>query len=123
MNFEEAIKLKTGSKVYDCFGNKLLVYAVDFNLSFVDGKEKKTCFINTIDSKLDKVKLSHENVFVDQEFLSDEEKIFVDWISNNKDFINRNQDVLHVINYAFMQGFAEGYKYKKLHTIQELMEK
>jgi hypothetical protein len=123
MNFEEAIKLKTGSKVYDCFGNKLLVYKVDFNLSFVDGKEQKKCFIHTIDSKLDKVKLSHENVFFDQEFLSDEEKIFVDWISNNKDFVNKNQDVLHIISHCFLQGFAEGYKYKKKQTLQELMDK
>jgi hypothetical protein len=123
MNFEEAIKLKTGSKVYDCFGNKLLVYKVDFNLSFADDKEQKKCFIHTIDSKLDKVKLSHENVFFDQEFLSDEEKIFVDWISNNKDFVNKNQDILHIINYCFLQGFAEGYKYKKKQTLQELMDK
>lgn len=123
MNFEEAIKLKTGSRVYDSFGNKLLVCKIDFNFIFNNGKEVKNCFIYAVDKKLDKVKLSYENVFLDEDFLSDEEKIFVKWVSENKEFINKNQDILHIISHCFLQGFAEGHKYKKINTLQELMEK
>lgn len=123
MNFEDAIKLKTGSTVYDCFGNKLLVYKVDFNFTFNNGNDTKQCYIYAIDKQLDKVKLSYDNVFLDQELLSDEEKIFVNWISENAQFVNKNKDILHIIHFCFLQGFSEGFKYKKTYTLKELMEK
>jgi len=122
MNFEEAIKLKTGSSVFDCFGNKLLICNVSYRLRF-NKEPKNECVVTVIDSKLNKKYYSHEEVFFDQEFLSDEEKVFVEWISNNKEFVTKNQDIMHIISHCFLQGFAEGYKYKKQYNIQEMMQK
>lgn len=124
MKFEDAIKLKTGNTVFDCFGNKLLVCGIKFNVTFNEKKEEsQKCMIDVITAKLNKVTYSYEDLFLDQEFLSDEEKILVQWISENKDFVNKNFDYIHIISHCFLQGFSKGYHYKKMHSIEELMQK
>lgn len=122
MNFEDAIKLKTGSSVFSADGKKLLVCAVDFSISFTGNQERK-CIIHTINNDLQKKKYSYEEVFYDKDFLSDEENILVNWISNNSEFVRKNYDVIHIISHCFLQGFSEGYRYQKVHSIQELLQK
>jgi hypothetical protein len=122
MQFEEAIKLQSGSSVFDTCGNKLSVCSIDFNIPFT-GEKSKSCTIHAVDSKMNKRSYSYEELFQDQEFISDEEKILIEWISNNKKFIVDNYDVIHIISHCFLQGFAKGYEYKKIYTINELLQK
>lgn len=122
MKFEEAIELKTGSSVFDAAGNKLLVTSVDFSIQFT-GDKKPTCIINAIDSKFNIKAYSYDEVFYDQEFLSDEEKALVEWISQNQQFVLKNYDVLHIISHCFLQGFSKGYEYKKIYSAQEQLQK
>lgn len=122
MEFEEAIKLKTGMPVFDKSGNKLIVVNTNFKI-FFDSTQENTCSIEVVDSKLNKLKYDYKDILLASDFLSDEEKILVEWIGKNKDFVNKNKDILHIISYCFLQGFANGYEYKKRYTLEELIQK
>ena len=47
------------------------------------------------------------------EFISDEEKSFHEWIDNNIQFIGQNKHIIHLMKKIFIDGFVSGYTYSK----------
>jgi|LakMenEpi03Aug12_release.lakeMendotaPanAssembly.Ray.scaffolds.fasta_scaffold1718705_1 hypothetical protein len=55
--------------------------------------------------------------------LSDEEKSYHAWIDNNLSFISQNKHILHLIQKAYMDGFAAGFTYKQQLSAKEYLQK
>lgn len=120
MDFEKAIVLKTGQIVKNCFGEKFVVYKVDYSINF-DNKQKQ-CYVQTIDSRTNKTWLSYNDIYLDNDDICDEEKYFLNWIKDNEEYVRENYDYLDILRFCFLQGFSKGYDYNKC-TFKEMMEK
>lgn len=46
------------------------------------------------------------------EFMSDEEKSYHEWFSNNISYININKSSIGVMKKLYLEGFAAGYVYR-----------
>lgn len=122
MKFSDAIKLKNGEIIRNCFWDKMIVYKIEYMINFEVNKEN--CYIEAIDSRMNKVWLCSDDVYPDnEEQISDQEKCFIKWAKANKTYVTDNLDSLHIIRFCFLNGFNDGYEYKKEYTFKEMMEK
>lgn len=61
MNFSQAIELKNGQIVRNCFWDKMIVYKIEYTINFDYNKEN--CYIEAIDSRMNKTWLCNEDVY------------------------------------------------------------
>ena len=57
------------------------------------------------------------------EQLSDEEKNYNQWVSENLFYINQHKQSLNVMKKIYLDGFAAGWQFKKEYTAREWLEK
>lgn len=55
--------------------------------------------------------------------ISDEEKIYHDWIAQNLSYVAGHKSCIEVMKIVFMQGFSAGYMYKKQYSAKEQLQK
>lgn len=111
MDFNCAVKLKTGDIIKNCFGDKLIVYKIDYNMNF--SNNQKNCYIQVIDSKIHKRWVSYEDVYLQNVEESDQEAAFITWANVNKDYVMEHYDYLDIIRKAFKDGFSVGFEHSK----------
>jgi hypothetical protein len=58
-----------------------------------------------------------------EEKLSDEEKSYNKWVSENLFYINQYKQSLNVMKKIYLDGFAAGWQFKKEYTATEWLEK
>jgi hypothetical protein len=57
------------------------------------------------------------------EFISDEELSYNEWVANNLDYINQNKTHISVMKKLYMDGFAAGFVHKYQMNLMEQLEK
>lgn len=57
------------------------------------------------------------------ELICDEEKSYHEWVSQNLEYIQKNKQHIVVMKKLYMEGFAAGFQYKKIHNAQEWLQK
>jgi hypothetical protein len=116
-----AISTHVGDRVYNCFMDELIIkshyYKYDNN-----GKLSSIIF-DTLDKNNNTKTYSFDNLY-DKDFTweSDEEKSWISWASQNKDFI-LEFDHIDTIKNIYQIGFTNGFDYRRSIKHEELMQK
>lgn len=115
MRIDLASNVKVGDIVYNCFMEPLVVGSIsqgDTNLVFT-----------VIDTGLNAHAYSYEDVYLEDFYgESDEEKSWIEWAKDNKDFFD-TFDHIEASKEIYKIGFAHGFEYKRRISFEELMQK
>jgi hypothetical protein len=115
MLLQQALALKVGDKVLNVFMDELVIAKIDNSYS-----PKPPVFI-ALDTMLQKHYLWFDDIYYpDLSDICDEEKSFVLWAKDNRQFIGENSRLLKA---TYMQGYAMGFDAKKKYTYEEQMQK
>lgn len=57
------------------------------------------------------------------DYISDEEKSYNEWIKNNIAYIGSNKQHISVMKKLYMEGFAAGFMHKQKLAVQEQLQK
>ena len=57
------------------------------------------------------------------EFMSDEQQSFEDWLSNNISYVNANKVSIAIMKKLYMDGFAAGYIYRDKINAEHQLQK
>ena len=115
MRLDLAMGLKVGDKVVNVFMDELVISKIDHTYD-----PKPPVFI-AVDTMLQNHYLWFDDMYYpDLSDLCDEEKSFVLWAKDNKQFIGENSRLLKTV---YMQGFAMGFEHKKKISHEEQMQK
>jgi hypothetical protein len=55
--------------------------------------------------------------------ICDEEKSYHEWVSKNLEYLSQNKQHVSVMKKLYMEGFADGFEYKKRISAQEYLQK
>lgn len=116
-----AISTHVGDQVYNCFMDELIVksyfYKYDNN-----GRLSSITF-DTLDKNNNTKTYSFDNLY-DKDFTweSDEEKSWIEWASQNKDFVLEFNHIDTIKN-IYKIGFANGFDYRRKIKHEEIMQK
>ena len=115
MRLDLAMGLKVGDKIVNVFMDELVLSGIDHSYD-----PKPPVFI-ALDTMLQKHYLWFDDIYYpDLSDICDEEKSFVLWAKDNKQFIGENSRLLKTV---YMQGFAMGFDYKRRISHEEAMQK
>jgi hypothetical protein len=115
MRLDLAMGLKVGDKVVNVFMDELVISEIDHSYD-----PKPPVFI-ALDTMLQKHYLWFDDIYYpDLSDICDEEKSFVLWAKDNKQFIGENSRLLKTV---YMQGFAMGFEHKRRSSYEEQMQK
>lgn len=115
MRLDLAMGLKVGDKIVNVFMDELVISKIDHTYD-----PKPPVFI-ALDTMLEKHYLWFDDMYYpDLSDICDEEKSFVLWAKDNKQFIGENSRLLKTV---YMQGFAMGFDHKKKISHEDAMQK
>lgn len=121
MNIDIALSVKVNDIIYNCFMDQLTVKS--YSCKFNDLGKISSMTFDTVDSNNYSRTYDYENVYdKHMTWESDEEKSWVDWASQNKDFIFEF-DHIDTIKNIYKIGFANGFNYRKKINYEEMMQK
>lgn len=110
-----AYGIKIGDILYNVFMQKLVVSAIQ---QYHNG-----VVFTLVDTGLNTHYYSYEDVYFEDLYgESDEEKSWINWAKNNKDFVE-TFDHLSTIKWIYQQGFAEGFVHRQKISFEEMMQK
>lgn len=116
MNFQEALRLKTGDKVYTHLGK--IVVISGWHQNFENPCIKDDLYFHCIDTSLNSMQYRYDELCGPE--LCDEDKIFIEWYINNGP---KNEDMLPYLKASFMEGFKHGYSHKQRMLSQDQLQK
>lgn len=115
MRLDLAMELKIRDRVVNVFMDELIISAIDNSYA-----QKPPVFI-ALDSRLQKHYYCFDDIYYpDLSNICDEEKSFILWAKNNRQFIGENSRLLKTV---YMQGFAMGFEHKRQTSYEEQMQK
>jgi hypothetical protein len=115
MRLDLAMGLKVGDRILNVFMDDLVISAIDHSYD-----PKPPVFIS-LDTRLQKHYLWFDEIYYpDLSDICDEEKSFVLWAKDNRQFIGENSRLLKTV---YMQGFAMGFDHKRKISHEEAMQK
>ena len=115
MRLDLALGLKLGDKIVNVFMDELIISQIDHSYD-----PKPPVFI-AIDTRLEKHYLWFDEIYYpDLSDICDEEKSFILWAKDNKQFIGENSRLLKTV---YMQGYAMGFHSKRQYSYEEQMQK
>lgn len=110
-----AYGVKVGDIVYNTFMEKLVVGSIS--------QSENNVVFTVIDTGLNAHSYSYEDIYLEDLYgESDEEKSWINWAKNNKEFVD-NFDHLSTIKWIYEQGFAEGFVHRQKISHEEMMQK
>jgi hypothetical protein len=119
MRLDQAMKLNVGDKVVNCFMDELIISKIDN--SYPGRNDPKPPVFIALDSELQKHYLWFDEIYhPDLADICDEEKSFIMWAKDNREFIGENTRLLKTV---YMQGFAIGFEFKRAINAQEQLQK
>jgi len=122
ISIKEALSIRDGDYIYDYYGYnlKVLGYIITYEQGEVANIEFNCIEINTNQRFL----YRYEDIYLNVDDLSDEQKIFLRWLRNNtKDPYYYDLEEIKKIEKAFMTGFSLGYSYKNQKLSEEQLQK
>jgi hypothetical protein len=115
MRLDLAMGLKVGDKILNVFMDELVLSKIDHSHD-----PKPPVFI-AVDTMLQKHYLWFDDIYYpDLSDICDEEKSFVLWAKDNRQFIGENSRLLKTV---YMQAFAMGFEHKRKISYEEAMQK
>ena len=115
MRLDLALGLKPGDKIVNVFMDELVLSKIDHSYH-----PKPPVFIS-LDTMLQKHYLCFDDIYYpDLSDICDEEKSFVLWAKDNKQFVGENSRLFKTV---YMQGFAMGFEHKRQLSYEEQMQK
>lgn len=116
-----ALSIHVGDTVYNCFKDKLTVKS--FSYKFDNHGKVSSIIFDTLDKNNNTKTYSFDNLY-DKDFTweSDEEKSWISWASQNKDFVLEFNHIDTIKN-IYMIGFVNGFDYRRKIKHEEIMQK
>jgi hypothetical protein len=117
MRVDLANSVKVGDVIYNCFMDELVVTSV-----YKDIKSRKVVF-GTVDTRLHRASYDSNDVYLkDLEEEGDEEKSWVNWAKDNRDFFEEF-DHIETMKEIYKIGFGNGFAHKHKYSFEEIMQK
>jgi len=122
MRIDLACGLNVGDTVYNCFMESLIVKdKISYSLDTYPGYTDTKFFL--VDSNNQNHEYSYKDLYLpDLEGECDEEKSWVNWAKDNKDFL-LTFDHIETIKEIYKIGFGNGFDHKRKMTYDEIMQK
>lgn len=115
MRLDLAMGLKVGDKIVNVFMDELVISKIDHSYD-----PKPPVFI-ALDTMLHKHYYWFDDIYYpDLSDICDEEKSFVLWAKDNRQFVGENSRLLKAV---YMQGFSMGFEHKRRTSYEEQMQK
>ena len=117
MRIDLADSIKLGDIVYNCFMDELVVTSIKKDIH-----DKRIVF-GTVDTRLYRSSYDSNDVYLkDLIDESDDEKSWVNWAKDNRDFFDEF-DHMETMKEIYKTAFCNGYEFKKRISHQEAMQK
>ena len=116
MNFQEAIRVKVGDKIYTHSGE--IVVISGWHQNFDNPCINDDLYFYCIDTGLNTIKYRYDELCGPE--LCDEDKMFAEWYSNESP---KNEHMIPHLKSAFMKGFQCGYTHKQLTSYEDQLQK
>lgn len=118
MRIDIADTIKLGDIVYNCFMDKLVVTSIK-----KDYRDSHTIVFGTVDTRLYSSSYDSKDVYLeDLSEESDDEKSWIDWAKNNRDFFDEF-DHIETMREVYKIAFCNGFEHKRKYSNQELLQK
>jgi hypothetical protein len=115
MRHDLASGVKLGDTIYNCFMDTLVVTSIYVN--------DNTIVFSTIDTRLNRASYDSNDVYLsDLEGETDDEKSWVNWSKENRDFFEEF-DHIETMKEIYKIGFCNGFEYKRQIAFEEIMQK
>lgn len=117
MRNDLAQNIKVGDTVYNCFMDALVVTSIYYNVS------EHTTIIGTVDTRLNRATYDSNDIYlIDLEGETDDEKSWINWAKDNRDFFNEF-DHIETMKEIYKIGFCSGFEHKRRVIFEEQMQK
>ncbi|NBU33546.1 hypothetical protein EBS40_02865 [bacterium] len=121
MRIDLALNVHIGDKIYNCFMDELKVCGK--RKDFADTGGFHRIVFETIDSRFNKVSYDSNDVYLsDLESETDDEKSWIEWAKNNRDFFD-NFDHIETIKEIYKIAFCNGFEFKRKLSLEEMLQK
>ena len=115
MRIDLAENIKVGDTVYNCFMNALVVTSIY--------RKDNVIIFSTVDTRLNRGNYDSADVYLPNlEEESDDEKSWVNWAKDNRDFFDAF-DHIETMKEIYKTAFCNGFEYKRKITFEENMQK
>jgi hypothetical protein len=122
MRHDLALNVKLGDTVYNCCMDALIVTGIDYVIYFVPIRFH-TIEKNSSNLYLSSTAYNIQNLYLaDLEGETDDEKSWVNWAKDNKDFL-LTFDHLETVKEIYKTAFLNGFNHKQVTSFEELMQK
>jgi hypothetical protein len=122
ISINEALSITDGDIIYDFCGRTLEVTkykVVTFNKGNPTTIDFHCIDINTSQRFI----YSYTEIYKNYDDLSDEEKLFLEWLKEEKECYLKSSEELELLKNTFMGGFRYGYQYKQQRIAEEQLQK
>lgn len=117
MRLDLACNIKVGDVVYNCFMDELVITAISKDIN------PKQIFFGTVDTKLHRASYDSNDVYLKNcEGESDEEKSWVNWAKDNREFFEEF-DHIETMREIYKIGFGNGFQHRIKIRAEELLQK
>jgi hypothetical protein len=118
MRLEQAQQIKVGQKLHNVFLEEVVVTSI-----YSPSDAGDVIVFGTVNTRLHKEGYSFEDLYCDLEEICDEERSFIGWAKENREFVLENEDSFKVMKKSYMAGFGNGFAHKQSYTYEEQMQK
>jgi hypothetical protein len=118
MRLEQAQQVKVGQKLHNALLEEVVVTSI-----FSPSDAGDVILFGTVNTRLHKESYSFEDLYHDLEEVCDEERSFISWAKENREFLLDNEESFRAIKKAYMAGFGNGFAHKQSYTYEEQMQK
>lgn len=121
ISIKQALDIRDGQYVHNYCGRNLKVhsYAVQYEKGQLTNVEFGCIDINTNERFM----YSYDEIYQNLDDLSDEQKLFLEWLRQDDDCIHLSIEEIKSMEKAFMNGFSNGYSYKYKKLAEEQLQK
>lgn len=116
MNFQEALRINVGDKVYTHSGE--IVVISGWHQNFDNPCVKDDLYFHCVETSLRSVIYRYNELCGPE--LCDEDKMFIEWYSNKHP---KDESMIPYLKSAFMKGFQCGYSHKQNISYQDQLQK
>lgn len=117
MRIDLADNIKVGDIVYNCFMDELVVTSIRKETS-----DRQIVF-GTVDTRLYRSSYDSNDVYLkDLIDESDDEKSWIEWAKNNRDFFDEF-DHLETMKEVYKTAFCNGFEHRRKIKLEEMMQK
>ena len=121
MRLDLAQEIKMGDKVYNCFMDPLVVTSIYKDVADSGGFHR--IVFGTVNTRLDRASYDSSDVYLaDLDGESDDEKSWVNWAKDNRDFL-LEFDHIETMKEIYRAAFYNGFEHKRKVSFEEMMQK